>query len=395
MNEVLYMWYLVLGLVMAVLLQSGSVQAQSNRVEANASLGGVYDSNRMLDPNADQPVSGLREFASIQYRSLESRKDWLVGVRATEEQLSDHQDQEGDSAEAFAKSSLSGERSSIQIDGKVKQDTTLATEFLAAGNISDEKAFLQGTLNLAASANISETLRLNLGLNAENLDYQDSEKTSLDEYTYYGASTGAGLLVSELHSFELSVFASDLRNHTVESSNRTYGAKITWLAKLDQRFDIRAGLGGRKTYYEFEYPWLARAQAQEGSGRVGDFKLNYQGARYSAQVNTSYELVPNSNGYLVNRQAAGLVFSVRQSETMRVDVTGNYRQQRSEQTFQSRDDLDSTIVALIFNWRFREHWHLAGRYQYFTRELVEIDEKADSQLVGLDLVWAMHPIWQD
>lgn len=386
-------------------LSAGAVRADQNQVQYQASLGGIYDSNRELRSDYSEELSGSIARADLMLQNTSPTTQLGVKLRVADEYMPDNRDLESDRATVALNGNTRSEHGQLYGQVQLLMDTTLATDVQASTPVTEVKDRTRITTDVGYDYDVSELDQINLSGSAESVDYRDSELSNLSEYDFYGGSVGYSRTVSARLGLDFALFGNRLNNPDAGYDNDTMGVKVGAAFKLSETLDVNVSLGRRKTQYEItrylmlQIPGLPiavpyRYHIEDSDyGRVSSAALRYQGETSRFEFKGAYDLLPNGTGDLVERRSAAIYWQQIWSPLWVTTLNSDYWQQRSNLAFNQSDDLNSLQLALITSYRISEDVSLFARLQRLDRKLVESGETAHTNQVVLEIAWVTDPLF--
>jgi len=368
------------------------VHAAQWSVDSIFSWAGDYDSNRNIQPGTRGSEEAVLSADVSLKRSLENIQ-WMLEPRFDVRRFSDSVWGPGDDRSLQGAFSWASERSHLNVNASIANQNTLTTEILETGfqNTNTRRRLETASLGLDTSTTEDRLLFLQASYMGSSYSGPVDIHLLLPGYRYASASLGERFVFSEHLTFSASAFGDVLHSDRAGGSSNEEGvqAELAYTRSERYNFDLQVGESRRV---------LSDVAGVDSSGNpifrgVSSFGTNVSATATrnfesgSVSFNYTRSLVPYGNGFLVQRQAAGLTARHSVSPYLDADVS-LMRIQNNGTTVRLRLDrryYDNLGAGL--SWKMSESWTLRGEGSTSWAPPIGSDHTVHEWRAGLTMTW--------
>jgi hypothetical protein len=341
-----------------------------------------YDSNRSLYPGVQGSEQAVLSADLQLQRSLENTQ-FTLDPHFDVRRYSDSIWGPGDDRSIAGAVSWSSERSKLNLNGSIANQTTLTTELIETGIIDTNTR--RRTEMAGGELDLARTEEHLFFIQASYLGSSYSGPAHIQEllpgYRYESASLGERFIVSEHWTLSPGVFGDILHSDRAVASSHEAGAQVELAYAHSERlsFDVQIGESRRALY----------GSASSGTNVIASATRVYE--RGSVSLGYSRSLVPYGNGFLVQRQQINATFKYSLSPYVDCDLTA-LRVDNNQATVRlgvDRRFYDNAVAGL--NWRLGETWTLRSEFSASWSPPVNSTRTEHNWRTALTMTWRPLP----
>ncbi|MEE4110480.1 MAG: hypothetical protein V2I24_14100 [Halieaceae bacterium] len=344
-------------------------------------VGATYEYNENLTLTPDPiAVSGGSVALPVTLRRRSERLDASLDAEVAayrydvEEYNSDNQDLQGRLAYEL-------ERGKWDVHAGYLRDTTRNSEFLDTGIVGPAATRRE---TASAGGSVSNLLTERNGIVA-GLDYQDVTYAA-DRFNDFDFLSGYGGWLhqwSPLMQLRLQVYGNrfETRGASVDVRSEGLGAQ----GGIDTQFSERLSLAVLAGWIRVDTSYSASVgvvppSPDSDDGFLLDARLTYQSERSRWNLRFKREPAPSGIGVLLNTDRLDVDYRYRFTERVNLVASANVGRQEA-QDIRLNQDRDFARGSVRLDYRLREDWYLAARYQYSWQDAEFFPDTADASAV--------------
>lgn len=306
-----------------------------------------YDSNRRLDEKARNTESALLT-ADLRFKWALENTDILLEPRYTLRRYSDSTLGNGDDRAISTAFDRTWERTSLQSNASYTDQSTLTSELLETGIVSNDTHRRQLQLGTSSSWSQSERWQLISQLSYLDVSYYGHARAQLPGFRYPSGSVGERWFFSEKNSVTVSAFGTELSSDSQGGSSHEYGLQAQLIYYFTERIHLDGSLG-------------KSARLLSGvSSRGTDAAITLTRDALRGNVSLSYtrSLVPYGVGFLVERQQVTAAGLHRLTEYLDVNLGVLYIKNNQTAVLLGLDRRNFSSISAGLSWHPAETWSL-------------------------------------
>jgi hypothetical protein len=364
--------------------------SQADEYSLDYSVIGRYEYNDNINLSAanEIDISGGKISLPATLAVRNERMDAsLMGELASSKYNESAYDSDDQNLQGRAKYQL--ERGELEGRAGYQRDSTVNSEFLDTGLVGLESSRVE-TASAGGSGFHMFTQKngISAGVDYSNVDYQS------DLYQDYEYISGYGGWIhewSELTTLRLQAYGSryendagNLRPVEVESDSLGVQAGFDYDVSEQLSASVLGGWLKVKTEYDTGTPFAPDDDDSNGPMLTGSLK--YERERYDLQAKINSQPSPSGDGFMLYRHQLDLVYRYRLTESSRLDL-GLIGGRSESVDNRINNDRDYARGRVRLDYRFSEHWYVAGTYVYSWQDHNRAAGDADSNAINLSLIF--------
>jgi len=288
------------------------------------------------------------------------------------------------------------ERSRLGLNGSYTRDTTLTSELEDTGT-----GFVQNNLNRQQwsitpdwSYSLSNTQFLQASYTHSEIDYEESARSSLADYSIDNVSFSFSQQWTPLLSNNLSVTAMSFRVPKINSGQGLYSSRDTteYSVNLGADYQISptwsTSLSVGKRFTNTETTQLVdtpfeQATSDDVTGLVFSLSVDKKFEAGSANVRYSRSTNAQGNGLLQVQDIIAANYTYKYSPTLQFSLNGSAKVTSSSGSEDDGNDRNNFSISPSLRWEIDRQVSLTANYRYRAQTFEINDEKAESNLVSL------------
>jgi hypothetical protein len=306
-----------------------------------------YDSDRRLARDEKGSESGVLT-ADLRFKRALEDGDIFIEPRYALRRYSDSALGNGDDRSVAAGFDWSLERSIVNFNASIWDQSTLLTEQLETGIISGNTHRLTKQAGGTSIWAHTERRQLIAQLSYQDVSYSGEASNVLVGYRYPSGSLGERFNVLEQGSITFSAFGSSLLTSTRGNSSHEYGLQTEIIYAFSERTQFDGSIGES----------VRQLAGQNGHGTDAAISLTHASELTKSALNYTRSLVPYGTGFLVERQQ----FTVSETRHLTPYLDASVSLFRSENNqlavLLGLDRRSYDGASLNFNWLAGETWSL-------------------------------------
>lgn len=350
-------------------------------VQPAIALWGDHDSNRLLREGTP-PSEAITAVVDLRLARRTETSEILVLPHLLVQRYSDDVTPNIEDKRLALITRWDFERSQLQFNGDIADESTLTTELSETGLVSADATRRRAGGNFAWLFAHAPSRQLSVSLVHSNVDYMGGYEDQLFDYRYSALSVGESFGLSERLALTTTANATQLLSPDRDSESREGAASAGIDFEWNERISLMASLGLS----------LRNIDGVESSGTTGDLSLTRVGETRDWRLVLSHGLEPYGTGVLSERSSGSFIFtqhfSSRLQAGMKLEVSIN-RDAGSGVTIDSRKYRAGDLELL---WRVHETWNVTAAVGVASaNELNVTDGRVDGWSFQLRSSWTPSP----
>lgn len=402
------------GLFVLGIMLGSAASAYDRAVDIKVSASGFANDNYNLAEDSDvEETFGMNQDIRLGVSIATERDKLETGLNVYTDQLegtnsdgSDHYDWYGLYENRF-------ERSKLNVSLNYRDSNELADDEALDVLVQTRKIGRSRTLASGEyTYNITERFSLGTNLSLQRVKYE-ANNSSLYSYNYLVAGITPEYRITERLGFYTQLGAStvyyndsEVRENFVNSGqsraalpdgNVTQNLRAGLSYLFSPKMSGRLSMGRRSSEYDtinvlrLPLGFVAEKNSNEASGFTVDGQFSYRNERSVLDATLSSVVSPNGAGLVTEENTARVEYRLRFTEQLNFLTNISHTRRRSDQEGDSNLNQNLWRTTTRLTWKPLERWSFLAEYRYLARDLVDLDRKANSNLLRFGVVWTMLP----